>query len=159
MYIVTSKMEIKRIRQLEREQGVDIAVQGLVCLPQDIRKYTGSIARVNRAGGHVLFLVRIKYNGFHSSVTFENEVDVEQYLHDTNVRENLPIKNKFTVFDDRVLVEISGGNTLVCNVVDLYYIELHKCWSLNGYIVTNFNGHNHFFHNLVMNGNNSGPYK
>jgi len=55
MYIVTTKMDMERNRQLAREQGVDLAVQGLVCLPQEIKKYVGSIARYQKKGGGVLY--------------------------------------------------------------------------------------------------------
>jgi len=38
-------MEIERIKQLARERGINLAVHGLVCLPREIKKYTGSIQR------------------------------------------------------------------------------------------------------------------
>jgi len=38
-------MDIERIRQRAREQGIDLAFQGLVCLPHEIKKYIGFITR------------------------------------------------------------------------------------------------------------------
>jgi len=35
------------------------------------------------------------------------------------MRENLPIRNKFTIFEDRVEVELAGGKIFICNVDDL----------------------------------------
>jgi len=68
MYIVSANRNIERIRQLARELNVDMVNRGINCLPQDIiGKYMGSICRVNRAGGCVLYYVRIKHNEFHRS--------------------------------------------------------------------------------------------
>jgi len=41
-------MDIERIRQMAREQGVDLEIQGLVCLPQEIKKYNRSITSIRR---------------------------------------------------------------------------------------------------------------
>jgi len=38
-YIVVAMMEIDRIRQIARERGIDLQVQGLVCLPREIRNF------------------------------------------------------------------------------------------------------------------------
>jgi len=108
----TTIMDIERIRELARELNIDMVNQGVACLPQDIRKNMGSICRVNRAGGCELYHVRINHNRFHRSVFFETSADAGQHLNDTNMRENLPIKNKFTVFEDRVLVKLTQGKLL-----------------------------------------------
>jgi len=48
---ITSKMDINRIKQLAKEQGIDLEIQGLVCLPREIKKYTGCITRRQKKGG------------------------------------------------------------------------------------------------------------
>jgi len=45
----TSKMDMEKIRERAREQGIDLAVHGLVCLPWNMRKHTGYIARTKKA--------------------------------------------------------------------------------------------------------------
>jgi len=52
-------MDMEKIRQMAREQGVDLAVQGLVCLPYELRKYTGSITRHQNKGGAVAYVAGI----------------------------------------------------------------------------------------------------
>jgi len=94
MYIVTTKMEIKRIRRLAREQGEDLQVQGLVCLPREIEKYVGSIARIKKASGQVVYRIDVRCNNFKEYASFETEGEAEQYLRDLNVREHLPRINK-----------------------------------------------------------------
>jgi len=54
------------------------------------------------------------------------------------------------VFEDRVKVELAGGKILICNVDDLYFVELHNWYCTSGYAVTKLNGAQHFFHNMVM---------
>jgi len=49
------------------------------------------------------------------------------------VREGLPIRNLFTVFEDWVEVELVGGKMLICNIDDLYFVELHNWYCTSGY--------------------------
>jgi hypothetical protein len=146
-------MEIERIRDMAREQGIDLAVHGLVCLPRELKKYTGNVQRCQRKGGGVTYRARIRYNDFHLSKSFKTEAEADQYIRLTNVREGLPIKNSFTVFADRVLVDLLGNKLLICNYEDLYFVETHT-WhcSSTGYAVTNTSGTTtlQFFHNMVM---------
>jgi len=53
-------MDINTIRQMAREQGVDLEIQGLVCLPWELRKYTGSITRRQNKGG-MAYVALIKH--------------------------------------------------------------------------------------------------
>jgi len=144
-------MDINRIRQIAREQGVDLKIQGLVCLPQEIKKYTGCIQRHQRRGG-VSYEALIRYKDFYCSKSFKTEAEAEQYICLTNVRENLPIKNSFTVFADRVLVDLPGNKLLICDYDDLYLVEMHIWYSSHGYAVTRTSGSTtlQFFHNLAM---------
>jgi len=119
-------MEIDRIRKLAREQGVDLAVHGLVCLPQELKKYTGSIWRREKKGGGVAYDVHLQYKDFKLSKSFNTRAKADQYLGETNVRENLPIKNKFTIYKDQVLVELPGDKLLICDYDDLYLIKMHN---------------------------------
>jgi len=58
-YIVVTVMDINTIRQMAREQGIDLAVQGLVCLPWELKKYIGFITRYQKKGGGVSYVARI----------------------------------------------------------------------------------------------------
>jgi len=138
------------IRQIAKKQGIDLVVHGLVCLPQEIKKYTGSIWR-NQRRRNVSYEVRIHHKDFNLSKTFKTEAEAEQYIRLTNVREGLPIRNRFTVFADRVLVDLPGNKLLICNYEDLYLVESHNWCSSNGYAATGTSSTNpQYFHNLVM---------
>jgi len=144
-------MEINVIRQIAKEQGVDLEIQGLVCLPWEIKKYTRYIQRYQRRGG-ASYVAIIRYKDFYCSKTFKTETEVEQYIRLTNVTEGLLIKNSFTVFADRVLVDLPGNKLLICNYEDLYLVESHNWYCSHGYAVTSTSGSTtlQFFHNLVM---------
>jgi len=145
-------MDIKRIRQLARGQGINLAVQGLVCLPWEIKKYTGCITRYQKKGGGFTYVACIRYKDFYLSKTFNTEAEAEQYIHLTNVRESLPIRNSFTVFADRVLVDLTGNKLLICNYKDMYLVESHTWYCADGYAATKTSSstNQQNFHNLVM---------
>jgi len=144
-------MEIEIIKQLAKERGIDLAVHGLVCLPREIKKYTGSVLRRHWRGG-ATYRARIYYKDFKLSKTFKTETEADQYIRLTNVRENLCIKNRFTIFNDRVLVDLTGDKLLICNYDDLYLVETHTWCCSDGYAVTKTSGsaYPQYFHNLVM---------
>jgi len=130
---------------------VDLEIQGLVCLPREIKKYTGSIWRHQRRRG-VSYEVRIHHKDFNLSKTFKTEAEAEQYICLTNVREGLPIKNKFTVYEDRVLVELHGNKLLICDYDDIDIVESYTWCCADGYAATNISGSPtmQYFHNMVM---------
>jgi len=66
-------MEMEKIRQLAKEQGIDLAVHGLVCLPRELKKYTGGISRYQRRGGGATYRMRIQHKDFYLSKTFKTE--------------------------------------------------------------------------------------
>jgi len=147
-------MDMEKIRQSAREQGIDLAVQGLVCLPQELKKYFGYISKHQRKDGAMVYVAIIQHRDFFLSKTFNTKADADKYIHDTNVREGFPIKNRFIVFEDRVEVELPGGKTFICDLDDLGIVELHTWYcNCNGYAVTTFSGvsSKQFFHNMVMN--------
>jgi len=146
-------MDIERIKQLARERGVDFAVHGLVCLPREIKKYTGSISRYQKKGGGAAYRARIKHKDFNLSKSFKTEVEAEQYIRLTNVREGLPIRNRFTIFDDRVLVDLTRDKLLIADYDNLYLVETNNWYcSSHGYAATRTSGSTNpqFFHNMVM---------
>jgi len=51
-------MDIAWIKKMAREFNVDMVGKGIPCLPRDIRKYTGAIHRVERAGDIVVWVVK-----------------------------------------------------------------------------------------------------
>jgi len=115
-------------------------VQGLVCLPQELRKYSGHIWKCQKKSG-VAYVAIIQHRDFYLSKTLSTEAEAEQYVRLTNVRECLPIKNQFIVFADGVEVELTGGKTLICNVENIDLIELHTWYcSSKGYAVTHTSG-------------------
>jgi len=145
-------MEIERIKQLARERGIDLEIQGLVCLPREIKKYTGYIQRYQRKGGGAAYTVVIRHKDFKISKTFKTEAEAEQYIRETNVREGLPIKNRFTIFADRVLVDLPGNKLLIVDYDDLYLVKLHNWYYTCGYVATCISRSTtkHYFHNAVM---------
>jgi len=143
-------MDIETIKQIARERGIDLKIQGLVCLPREIKKYTGSIWR-NQRGRNVSYEVRIYHKDFNLLKTFKTEAEAEQYIRLTNVREGLSIRNRFTIFADRVLVDLPGNKLLICDYEDLDIVESYNWCCSNGYAATGTSSANpQYFHNLVM---------
>jgi len=144
-------MEINTIQQIAKEKGVDLEIQGLVCLPREIKKYTRSVTRYQQKGG-AAYVARIHHKDFYLSKSFKTEAKAEQYICETNVREGLPIRNRFTIFDNRVLVDLTGNKLLICDYEDLYLVETHTWYCADGYAATSTSGsaNQQFFHNLVM---------
>jgi len=119
---------------------VDLAVHGLVCLPREIKKYTGNIQMHQRRRGGASYVALMRCKDFYLSKTFKTEAEADQYIRLTNVREGLLIKNSFTVFADRVLVDLPGNKLLICNYEDLYLIETHTWYCADGYAATRTRG-------------------
>jgi len=145
-------MDINVIRQIAKEQGVDLEIQGLVCLPREIKKYTRSIWRHQKKGGGFTYVARIHHKDFYCSKSFKTEAKADLYICETNVREGLSIRNSFTVFANRVLVDLPGDKFLICNYKDLYLVETHTWCCSDGYAATRTSGSTtqQFFHNLAM---------
>jgi len=138
-------MDMEKIRQ-----SADLKIQGLVCLPQEIKKYRGSIYSHQRRGG-VSYEALIKHKDFYCSKSFKTEAKADLYICLTNVREGLPIRNSFTVFANSVLVNLPGNKLLISDYEDLYLVEMHTWYSSNGYAATKTSGSTtQFFHNLIM---------
>jgi len=76
----SNKMDINRIRQLVREQGVDLEIQRLVCLPQEIKKYFGYISKHQRKDGAMVYVAIIQHRDFYLSKTFNTEADADKYI-------------------------------------------------------------------------------
>jgi len=74
-------MEIDRIRERAREQGVDLAVQGLVCLPRELKKYMGSVTVHHQwKSGIISYSSQVRYKGFYCSKSLKTKAEVEQYI-------------------------------------------------------------------------------
>jgi len=143
-------MNIESFRELAREQGVDLNINGLYCLPRNIKKYNGCIYRHQRKGGDVCYCVHIRHRDFKRFASFNNEAEAEQYIRDVNMRESLPIRNKYTVFDNHLEVELARGRIMICDIEDLYFVENHNWHSSDGYAISKLDGSHYFFHNAVM---------
>jgi len=137
---------------LAKEWGIDLEIQGLVCLPWEIKKYTGSVSRYQQKGGGVAYMARIQHKDFKLSKSFGTRAKAEDYICLTNVRENLPIRNQFTIYEDRVLVDLTGDKLLICDYADLHIVEMHNWHYSSGYVVTGTSGstNKQYFHNAVM---------
>jgi len=61
----------------------------------------------------MVYVAIIQCKNFYCSKSFNTEAKADKYICDTNVREGLPIKNRFIMFEDRVEVELTGGKTLI----------------------------------------------
>jgi len=62
-----------------------------------------------------LYVAHIQYRDFSLLKSFNNEADADNYICEINERENLPIKNKFVVFNGWAEVELAGGVTSICD--------------------------------------------
>jgi len=126
--------------------------QGITCLPRDIRKYMGSITKINRAHGRVVYEARMRHRGFSRHATFKTEKEAVDYMRKTNIKEGLKIKNRYTVFVDRVTVELPNDMFFTCDIDDIDVVEAH-IWCVNSgrYVITQVDGHSHKFHNVIMN--------
>jgi len=147
-------MDIERIKQMAKEQGINLTVQGLVCLPWEIKKYFGYISKHQRKNSAMVYVAIIQHRDFFLSKTFNTKADADKYIHDTNIREGFPIKNRFIVFEDWVEVELPGDKTFICDLDNLGIVELHTWYcNPNGYAVTTFSGisSKQFFHDMVLN--------
>jgi len=73
-------------------------------------------------------------------------------MRDINLRACLEIKNCFTVFEDRVVVQLSEGEEFICDPDDLHIVEDH-IWRLNSNeeIITKIDGRVILFCNMVIN--------
>jgi len=118
-----------------------------------LKKYTGFIARRKKKGGAMSYVAVIRYKSLYLSKSFNTEANSDKYICNTNVREGLLIKNRFTVFVNRALVELSGDKLLITDNDNLYLVELHTwhCTS-NGYAATHTSGSLslQYFHNIAM---------
>jgi len=152
--IVSDKMNIRQIKRMARELNIDMVGNGVHFLPRDIRKYTGTIRRVNRADGIVAWVVKVRHRWFYCNATFYNEAEAFAHLQKVNVKEGLDIKNKFTVFEDKVVVLLQNGHCK-CDADDINIVENHL-WSANrkGYVSAQTNRAKCLFHNVIT---NTGP--
>jgi len=146
-------MNIEGIKRMARELNIDMLGNGIHCLPRDVRKYTGTIHRVNRRDGVVVWVVKVRNRWFYSNATFYNEAEAFEHLKKVNVKEGLNIKNKLTFFESKVVVSLPNGS-FTCDVSDLDVVEKHL-WSSNrkGYVTAKVNGKTRSFHNVITNNN------
>jgi len=79
--IAYNKMiNIAGIKKMARQLNIDIIGKDILCLPKDVRKYTGAIHRVERAGGTVVWVVKIRNPLFYCNATFYNEAEAFEHL-------------------------------------------------------------------------------
>jgi len=147
-------MDIKMIMRMAREFNIDMVGKGIPCLPRDIRKYTGAIHRVERAGGIVVWVVKLRNPLFYCNVTFYNEAEAFEHLKKVNIKEDLDIKNRFTVFEDKIVVTLPNGG-FTCDLDNINVVEDYLWYSnKKGYVIARIDGKSQMFHNLITNNDN-----
>jgi len=114
---------MERIREMARQLNINMVNQGIACLPEYKWKYSGSITRVERARGNEAWVVRVRQGDFRYQKTFANQEQAIAALRDINVREGFEIKNQFTVFENRVEVQLTQGRVFKCDPEDLHIVE------------------------------------
>jgi len=149
-------MDISWIKKMARKMNIDMVGKGIPCLPRDIRKYTGAIHRVERAAGIVDWVVKIRNPLFYCNATFYTKEEAFKHLKKVNVKEDLNIKNRFTVFEDKIVVTLPNG-AFTCDLDDINIIEDYL-WYLNkkGYVIARIEGKTRTFHNFIT--NNEDPF-
>jgi len=131
---------------MHEELIVDMVNEGIAFLPRDNKKYAGSVARVNKDGGNVAWLLKVKQSFVNYQKEFATEEEAYAKMHDINLRACLEIKNRFTVFEDHVVVQLSEGEEFICDPDDLHIVEDH-IWrfNLNEEIITKLMGVTSYF--------------
>jgi len=102
----------------------------------------------------VSFKARIRSPNFNFSKCFPSRQEAEEELIRQNIKNKLEIKNTLWDCGDHYLVKLSGGKEFLADKFDLHFIEAHT-WSStnNNYVITNQNGRQIKFHNLILNHN------
>jgi len=137
---------------MDMELNVDMVNEGIACLPRDNKKYAGSVTRVNKDGGNVAWLLKVKQSFVNYQKEFATEVEAYAKMRDINLRACLEIKNCFTVFEDHVVVQLSEGEEFICGPDDLHIVEDHIwCLNSNEEIITKIDGRVILLGNMVIN--------
>jgi len=128
--------------------------RGYLVYRGNIRKYTGAIHRVERAGGIIVWAVKIRNPLFYCNATFYNKAEAFEHLKKVNVKKDLNIKNRFTVFEDKIVVTLPNG-AFTCDLDDINIVEDYL-WYLNkkGYVIARIEGKTQMFHNFITNNDN-----
>jgi len=149
-------MDISRIKKMARKMNIDMVGRGIPCLLRDIRKYTGAIHRVQRARGTVDWVVKIRNPFFYCNASFYTKEEAFKHLKKVNVKEDLNIKNRFTVFEDKIVVNLPNG-AFTCDLDYINAVEDHLWYSnKKGYVIARINGKTQMFHNFIT--NNEDPF-
>jgi len=91
---------------------------------------------------------------FYCNVTFYNEAEAFKHLKKVNIKEELDIKNRFTVFEDKIVVALPDG-AFTCDLVDIDVVEDYLWYSnKKGYVMARIDGKTRRFHNFIMNNDN-----
>jgi len=121
---------------MARQLNINVVNQGIACLPEYKWKYAGSVTRVDRARGNEAWVVRIKQGDFRYQKMFANHEQAIAALHNINIREGLKIKNQFSVFENRVEVQLTQGRVFKCDPEDLHIVEEYVWGVSSGYFTT-----------------------
>jgi len=147
-------MNIAGIKRMARELNIDMIGKGIPCLLRDVRKYTGTIQRVNKGDEDVVWVVKIRNPFFYCNATFYNKAEAFKHLNKVNVKEGLDIKNRFTFFEDKIAAMLPNGG-FTCDLDGINVVEDYL-WSLNekGYVMARIYRKTQTFHNFITNNDN-----
>jgi len=149
-------MNIGGIKRMARELNIDMIGKGIPCLPRDVRKYTGTIHRVNKGDEDVVWVVKIRNPLFYCNATFYNKAEAFEHLKKVNVKEGLDIKNRFTVFENKIVVTLPNSG-FTCDLGDINVVEDYLWYSNGrGYVMARIDGKTQTFHNVII--NNDDPF-
>jgi len=152
--VYNKMMNIAAIKRMARQLNIDMIGKGILCLPRDVRKYTGTIHRVNKGDEDVVWVVKIRNPLFYCNATFYNEAEAFEHLKKVNVKEELDIKNRFTVFEDKIAVTLPNSG-FTCDLDDIDVVEDYLWYSnKKGYVMARIEGKTQTFHNFITNNDN-----
>jgi len=93
---------------------------------------------------------------FYCNATFYTKEEAFKHLKKVNVKEDLNIKNRFTVYEDKIVVTLLNG-PFTCDLNDINVVEDHLWYSnKKGYVIARIEGKTRTFHNFIT--NNKDPF-
>jgi len=93
---------------------------------------------------------------FYCNATFYDKAEAFEHLKKVNVKEELDIKNRFTVFEDKIVVTLPNSG-FTCELDDIDVVEDYLWYSNEkGHVMARIDGKTQKFHNFIT--NNDDPF-
>jgi len=101
-------------------------------------------------------LVKIRNPLFYCNATFYTKKEEFEHLKKVNIKKDLDIKNRFTVFEDKIVVTLPNS-AFTCDLNDINAVEDYLWYSNEkGYVIARIEGKTRTFHNFIT--NNEDPF-